>query len=308
VPDGSLTPVVELSREEAGLILGQWLNRRVECSSLRRLLGGCCSTVLEAAFDGAESPVVIKLLPEASESGLADDARVLSYYRRHTDFRVPEPFWHDASGELLPYLYLVMERIPGQHLGDAGPELSPAERRRVEHQMARAVAELHTHTGPTYGNIRAPETWDDWTECMHARILDLHDETDVGRLLSEEAMGRVRSVLDALPELLAAPCPPTLVHGDLWATNILVDHGKLSGFVDPTGWFAHREYELAYLQIWRTVSDAFFEPYHEIHPRIEGYERRRPVYWLHTLLLHVWLFQTPNYIRSTEQLLADLRL
>ena len=43
------------------------------------------------------------------------------------------------------------------------------------------------------------------------------------------------------------------------------------------------------------------EVYEAIHPRAEGYERRRAAYWLHTYLIHVWLFGR-QYVRAAELL------
>jgi hypothetical protein len=41
---------------------------------------------------------------------------------------------------------------------------------------------------------------------------------------------------------------------------------------------------------------------------LAGNERRRMVYWLHTLLLHVWLFRSEHYVRATDDLAARFSL
>ena len=78
------------------------------------------------------------------------------------------------------------------------------------------------------------------------------------------------------------------------------------GFLDAGGRFTHTEYELAYFEIWGTVEDAFFEVNTQVHPFLEGYEVRRMVYWLHTLLVHVFCFKTQNYVSATERLARQL--
>ncbi len=306
--DEPLNPVVDLAPAEAEAILRQWLGRAVKCLGLRRLTGGCCCTVVEVALDGPESPVVLKLSDEGGDASLERELAVLRYYREQTAFPVPEPFFCDTSGQLVPYSYLIMERVPGTHLGEARPALSAEDHAAVQRAMGEAVAALHTHTGPHFGLVAGEEVYSDWLQWVHDKLLDLYQEHERLGLLSVDAMARVRGVLDALPALLDAPASPVLVHGDIWATNVMVSEGRLSGFLDPVGRFAHREFELAYLEIWRTADAGFFEAYEADHGRLPGYERRRMVYWLQTLLLHVWLFRTRNYVRATEQLAQQLPL
>jgi fructosamine-3-kinase len=306
--DEPIDPPIDLSPSEAERILSDWLGREVRCIGLRRLTGGCVRTVLEATFDGAESPVVLKLARELGDEGIPHEGRVLGYLRTHTTFPVPEPFHADISGAVVPYSYLIMERVPGTHLGDARAGLDPRQRVGIERQMGEAVAALHTHTRSAFGSAVGEVEYASWPEHVRESMLDLHRENEIVGLLSPEVMAGIRPIADAVPSLLEAPGPPTLTHGDIWATNIMVDGGRLTGFLDPGGLFAHREYELAYLEIWRTAGEPFFEVYHEVHPRLEGYERRRMVYWLNTLLIHVWYFKESHYVRATEELVSAFRI
>lgn len=306
MPDNPINPIVNLSPDEAALILRQWLGREVRCTRVRRLTGGCVHTVLEVAFEGPESPVVLKVAHVPGHEGISGEFEVLQHFRKHTKFPVPDPLFCDISGELLPYSYMVMERVPGEHLGDAGARLRRQDYTSIEREMGEAVAELHTHTRARFGGLRARSTYEDWSECFHEKLLGLYRENEEVGLLSPEAMARVRAVLDALPKLLEAPGQPTLTHGDIWATNIMIHDGRLAGFLDPGGLFAHREYELAYLEIWRTVGQSFFEVYHQTHPYLDGYERRRMVYWLATLLIHVRSFKADHYVRATEELVSQI--
>jgi len=286
-------------------MLEQWLGRPVACHSLKLLTGGCCTTVLEATFARQPSPVVLKVdhRQEQAHDPFCDDAQVLRYIREHTSFPVPEPFHHGTVDDLA---FLIMERLPGRHLGQAALSMTPRQRVYLQQQMAEAVAELHTHTAERFGSLRCEQSFTTWVEFMHAELHDLWQQEAVGRLLGPEAMRQANRALDSLPRLLDAPAPPTLSHGDLWATNIMVHQGRLSGFVDPCGHFMHPEYELAYLELFHTADEEFFARYHRVHPRMDGYERRRLVYWLSRLALHVWLFQTDNYVRSTLQVLSEL--
>jgi fructosamine-3-kinase len=76
--------------------------------------------------------------------------------------------------------------------------------------------------------------------------------------------------------------------------------------VDPAARYADVEFELAYLEVFGTVTDAFFERYAAERPLRDGYGLRRLYYWLNTLLLHVWVFGDEGYVRRTERIAEEL--
>ena len=68
------------------------------------------------------------------------------------------------------------------------------------------------------------------------------------------------------------------------------DRWHLSGLLDPVGLqYADVELELAYLEAFDTVGEAFFGTYTAARPLRQGYDYRRLFYWLHTYMVHVWL-------------------
>jgi fructosamine-3-kinase len=77
--------------------------------------------------------------------------------------------------------------------------------------------------------------------------------------------------------------------------------------VDPALHFADEEYELAYLECFQTVGDAFFRLYRSERPERDGYSVRRLCYWLNTMLLHVHVFGDAHYVRRTGSILRALR-
>jgi len=149
--DRMLGPLVELDPDQAAAALRPWLGRTPEIVGLRRLTGGCCTNVFEVKPRGDEPAVVLKVSGETGDAGLADQYKVLRHIRDETRFPVPEPLFVDTSGASIPYAYLILERLPGVHLGEAHLDLS--QREALERSMAEAVAELHSHTRSTFGRL-----------------------------------------------------------------------------------------------------------------------------------------------------------
>lgn len=96
--------------------------------------------------------------------------------------------------------------------------------------------------------------------------------------------------------------PPTVVHGDLWAGNRMVDASGTSWLIDPSCHWGHREQDVAMMQLFGGFGPAVMETYHEIFPLADGWEDRVPVFQLVPLLVHVLVFG-PGYAGSTMRAL-----
>jgi fructosamine-3-kinase len=94
-------------------------------------------------------------------------------------------------------------------------------------------------------------------------------------------------VIDRLENILAGkPSAPRLIHGDLWAGNLL-EVGETPALIDPAVYYADPEMELAYMQLFSGFSRETFDAYEGAFPLREGYERRRPMHQLYPLLIHL---------------------
>ncbi|MEL6151410.1 MAG: fructosamine kinase family protein, partial [Chloroflexota bacterium] len=122
--------------------------------------------------------------------------------------------------------------------------------------------------------------------------------------------GDVRKQIDRLAarldEFIVEPEAPSLVHGDMWTTNVLAQNGRITGFIDPAIYYGHAEIELAYSTLFGTFGEAFFRRYTEIRPLADGFfEVRRDLYNLYPLLVHVRLFGG-GYLSSVKRILSKL--
>jgi fructosamine-3-kinase len=243
--------------------------------------------------------------PEGA-AGLRHEDLSLRWCRRETQFPVPEVYGLVNTDGQSPCSCLLMQRLPGRHLGDA--TLTAAGQIYFERQMAAHLARLHEHRGTTYGHIaeNGAARWTDW----FAPRLEYNFITARKYLSADEARLAERLLAD-LPQWLAGATPPTAIHGDIWAANLIVDDTNpdaptLSGFIDGGGLFADVDYELAYLCCFAPRSyEHFYRAYAEHHAPRPGHERRYRAYWLSTILLHVWMFG-PEYLPRCREVLTDI--
>ncbi|MCC6443219.1 MAG: fructosamine kinase family protein [Armatimonadetes bacterium] len=301
-----MTEPVDIGLAEA--VLKHCLGDGTHCLSVKPMHGGMINRVAEVEIDRAPRRAVIKLSRE--EDPFRREADHLTYLRQETGLPVPEVYGLSASGRVVEESFIVLERLPGVHCGLA--QMSQDDRRRIDRQLAALLVELHAHTRETYGHLHNPESFVGWLDFFGPGLWGNFE--DARPRLPLRSLTLIPEVLDEMPRVFRNSNPPSLVHGDIWATNVMVekrqDGWAVSGLIDPAARWADMEYELAYLEVFSTVGGAFFQHYCRTRPLKSGYELRRLYYWLNTLLLHVWLFGDETYVvravRTAEEIARQL--
>ncbi|MBB3046921.1 fructosamine-3-kinase [Litorivivens lipolytica] len=82
---------------------------------------------------------------------------------------------------------------------------------------------------------------------------------------------------------------PSLVHGDLWRGNCLLDAERV-WLIDPAVYFADREVDIAMTEFFGGFPSAFIEAYNRHFPLSSEYENKRDIYNLYHALNHYNLF------------------
>jgi fructosamine-3-kinase len=135
-----------------------------------------------------------------------------------------------------------------------------------------------------------PRFWGEQRLIATANLLDRPWRERIGRLA-----GRLGDLLPASP-------PPALLHGDLWAGNILVRDGALAALIDPACYHGDAEVDLAMLDLFSSPPEAFSEAYGPLEP---GWQARRAIYQLFPALVHIRLWGS-SYHPMAERLLETV--
>ena len=198
---------------------------------------------------------------------------------------------------------LLMTFIPGgEQIGSLAQE-----------DAAHHVAALHDLTAPDFGfscdtliggYLQPNPTENSWLVFFRDhRLMHMGREANDAGRLPTTVLHRLEAMSAQLDRWLTEPTAPSLLHGDMWTGNILVNGGKISGFVDPAIYYGDPEIELAFTTLFGTFDDVFFRRYEELRNLAPGFfEERRDIYNLYPLLVHVRLFGG-TYIQSVEQTL-----
>jgi fructosamine-3-kinase len=134
----------------------------------------------------------------------------------------------------------------------------------------------------------AGQGWSQWYASR--RLLPyLRMAVDSGALRPED--GRlVETVMDRIDSLAGPAEPPSRIHGDCWAGNVLWS-GDRGWLIDPAAHGGHRETDLAMLALFGAPDlDRILAGYNDTAPLAAGWPSRIPLHQLHPLLVHACLF------------------
>ncbi len=258
------------------------------------LSGGCIGQVYRIGLrDGRR---LVAKVDVGSAPRLGIEAYMLRYLASHSELPVPQVVHSEDR-------LLIMTFLPGDS------RFPP----QTQEHAAELLAALHNLSAPRYGleqatligGLHQPNPWTErWLDFFREqRLLYMAGEGVKSGRLPQTVFSRLQRFCGHLDKWLAEPERPSLIHGDVWTTNVLAEGGKVTGFVDPAIYYAHPEIELAFTTLFGTFGEPFFARYQEIRPLPSGFfEERRDIYNLYPLLVHVRLFGG-SYVSSVERTL-----
>jgi fructosamine-3-kinase len=215
----------------------------------------------------------------------AAEAQGLSVLGSQAVIDVPNVVSTGVSGT---YQYLLLE-----YIDEARPSKNYWE------SFGKRLAALHTITNPHFGldhsnyigslqqhNIQNL-SWIDFFIKQRLGI-QLKMAAEKNRI-DTNILRRFDVFISKLKDLLPAE-KPSLLHGDLWSGNVMINHHGEPCLIDPAVYFGNREVDLAMTALFGGFDKSFIESYHHSFPLLPGYAERFDIYNLYPLLVHVNLF------------------
>jgi len=180
--------------------------------------------------------------------------------------------------------------------------------------FGRAVAHQHLHTAECLGfdhdNFLGPlPQINTWTADGHeffgqCRVLRYLSEPLCEQTLTAKDRKNLERLVQRLHDLVPAQ-PPSLLHGDLWHTNMMVDKQGQHAVIDPAVYYGWPEAELSMTREYGNVPIRFFEAYNEVNPLQEGWWERLELLTIRQLMAVIAFFG--NQYNTLEELRGAIK-
>jgi fructosamine-3-kinase len=226
------------------------------------------------------------------------EGKGLSLLRSAGEIDVPEVLYHGEAGQ---DAFLLLKFIdPAGKFNDFWED------------FGKCLAKLHSHHADRFGldhdnymgSLYQYNTFhDDWTEFFIEERL----ERQIKLARENAAIGRNDvSGFERLYKRLEEIFPktrPSLIHGDLWSGNFMVNGKGRACLIDPAVYYGHPEIDIAMSVLFGGFNSSFYEAYIEHNPLEKGWKNRLDIYNLYPLMVHVNLFGG-GYLGSVQKIIG----
>ncbi|MGA7720944.1 MAG: fructosamine kinase family protein [Ignavibacteriaceae bacterium] len=269
---------------------------RSEIISIKPVAGGRISDAFKLEMKSGDN-YFLKLNYIFSNDMFIKEANGLNELKKTAVIRVPSVILAEKS-------FILMEYI------EAG-----AKTKNFFKNFGIKFAELHKFKGNTFGfyednfigsnlqrNIPCDDEKNDWITFFYTkRLLVQYTLAEKNEYVTPELTDGILALEKRIYEILGgSEEPPTILHGDLWGGNFIVDESGAPVLIDPAVYYGHREADLAMTKLFGGFKPEFYNAYNECFPLPQGYEYRENIYKLYHVLNHLNLFGKGYYCQAMD--------
>lgn len=185
-------------------------------------------------------------------------------------------------------------------------------------EFGRAFARMHKHTSKTCGfyednyigaspQKNTPSS--NWLEFyVENRLVYQLKLMEKQGLHTTELRKSIHTLESYLPDIFADSDDTfSLLHGDLWSGNYMVNsHGKAC-IIDPAVYYGNREADIAMTKLFGGFTPEFYTAYQKEYLLPEGYSYRENIYLLYHIMNHYTLFGGGYYRQALHIISQYLR-
>jgi len=142
----------------------------------------------------------------------------------------------------------------------------------------------------------------DWTTFYVKERLQV--QLDLARnnaFLQASEIPSIKSLIEVCDPLFQN-ISPSILHGDLWGGNYIIDANGAPYLIDPSVYYGHSEVDLAMSRLFGGFDGIFYAAYYEQFPLGRQKKEYYDLYQLYYLLVHLNMFGS-SYYPSVKKLL-----
>lgn len=281
------------------MILEEKIKTRIEekfslkLKSISSLSGGCISDAYKlTASDG--SNYFLKYNPSVTVDMFSKEANGLNELAKANAVRIPEVLSFDED-------YILLEFIA-----------SGIKKKNFFEEFGRKFAEIHKYTSGDFGfyednyigsnpqkNIPNEKEKSSWVDFYFNKRILFQLQLAEKRGNSTDALRKgITKLENKIEDIIQINEKPSLLHGDLWSGNYMIDENGSAVLIDPAVYYGNREAEVGMTKLFGGFSSEFYKAYNETFPLEDGYDYRENIYKLYHVLNHFNLFGGSYYSQA----------
>ena len=227
------------------------------------------------------------------------EADGLTLLRANSSLKIPTVI---ASGEAEDFQFLILEFI-SQAKQSKGYWESLGEQLATLHKKSSRQFGLasHNYIGSLPQRNNFHSNWLDFFR--EERLKPQAEMAYTNGKFGKEVLHQLDRLYKRLPELIIDG-KPSLLHGDLWSGNLIVENTGNPCLIDPAVYYRNREIEIAFTRLFGGFDAKFYSSYESAFPLENGFKSRVDLYNLYPLLVHVNLFGG-GYVNQVVSILRN---
>ena len=211
--------------------------------NLKELTEGYFNIAYEVSFvDGTKSILKIAPHPDVTvmtyeKNMMEAEVNAMQLVAENTNVPLPEVEFYDPSCTICNAPYFFMKKLEGKSLSSQKPVLTEEQIRSINKEAGRLNKEINQITNDYFGYPKQSalqgKSWHDtFGAIINAAIQDAKKE-NIDLTISVRELKSLLETDQSIFEEVKIPC---LVHWDLWAGNLFIENGKLTGIIDWERW------------------------------------------------------------------------
>ena len=243
-------------------MLNQKIKNKIEAAiqskimKVNSLSGGCISNAYEIILDSNES--LFLKINSSLDDLFIKEANGLNELKKAKEVRVPQV-------KLVEKEFILLEMIK-----------SNSKKKTFWEDFGKSFARMHKFSNDKFGfyednyigsnpqkNINNENL--NWTDFyFNNRILFQYKLTEKNGYATSELKSGINFIESSISKILSgSEEPPSLLHGDLWSGNFMVDDNGDACIIDPAVYYGHREADLAMTKLFGGFNSQFYFSYNE---------------------------------------------
>lgn len=260
---------------------------------MRPVSGGCINDARILQFRSGNK-FFLKINSSNPKNMFVNEANGLKELAKPNVIRIPKVIYVDDELILLEFIESSRKRT--DFFEDFGRKFALIHKYNADHFGFYENNYIGSNQQVNLSKDKEKNSWVKFY--FNKRLKFQFDLAERNGFVNEELRKAFSKIEDKIEDILQTNEKPSLLHGDLWGGNYIVDENGDACLIDPAVYYGNREADLAMTKLFGGFEDKFYSAYQEELPMEDGWQYRENIYKLYHILNHLNLFGMGYYTQA----------